>query len=105
MVNGEVSQTSAVAAPASTVGPSVTVNTFVSVIVGQLPFPSTVKVRVTVAFAAINAGVYVGPMIVASSSAPVPSSLHEITPLVDAASLIVNGAVSQTSAVAAPAST
>ena len=53
-VKAVVSQVSELATPASAVGASFTVKTFVSTAFAQLPLPSTVKVSVTVASAAIG---------------------------------------------------
>ena len=44
-------------APASAVGPSVTLNAFVSIASAQLPLPLTVKVKVTIVPASAAAGV------------------------------------------------
>src|SRR5688572_26656720 len=103
-VNAAFSQVSAVAAPASAVGESVTVSAFVSIALAQVPLPSMVNVNVTIVPASDAIGVYVGVKVVELANVPSPSWVHWIPPLVELAPLTVNAVFSQVSAVAAPAS-
>jgi hypothetical protein len=70
-----VSQISAVAKPASAVGPSVIVNDFVSTAMPQLPLPVTVRVNVTTFPISPATGVYVGVRVIASAAVMVPDPL------------------------------
>src|SRR5690348_13912941 len=105
-VNGVVTQVSPVGVPASAVGESVTDRAFVSTATTQLPLPVTVMVKITTVPPSAATGVYVGVSVVAPDVIdPAPFSVHKIPALLVAlAPLTVNGVVSQTSAVGAPAS-